>query len=162
MRTRPRPDISRLSVVVAGLGLCLIGGCATRPRTDAPAAWNLIETEQEAKLAWGRPDSDEVGLMLTCAPHSGAVVLTAPVAPGAQSLVLSSDNRSAAFAGPVEIDPETDAPLLSARAPIAEPTLARFVRTGRLSAHGPNGALVMTASESDQARVHAFFSRCGG
>jgi hypothetical protein len=160
MPTHPRPEITRLAAALAGLGLCLVGGCATLAPSDSPAAWNLVETDQETKLAWGRPDSDEVGLMLSCTPHSGQVTVSAPVEAGASRLMLASDRGATAFSGPVDLDPETGAPLMTARSRLDGPTLAAFARTGRLSAVGAVGATVMTAQAGDRGRVRTFFNRC--
>jgi hypothetical protein len=160
MHALSRPEISRLGAAFAGLGLCLVGGCAALPAPDGPAAWNLVDNDQETQLAWGRPDSDEVALTIACTPHSGALVVSAPVEPGARRLILTSDRRASALAGTVERDPETDAPLLTAKVGIGEPTLASFARTGRLDAQGPDSAVAMTASGGDRDRVRAFFRRC--
>ncbi len=124
------------------------------------ATWNLHVAGSQAKLAYGMPNSDLVGLMMTCERGSQAVVVSGDVSAKRPMLVLASGGQKLELNGAAEPDPYTGGLWLEAEAPVGEPALKRFARTGDLKLKRPLGGLDMGASDNARGDIRRFFAHC--
>lgn len=142
---------------VAALGLVALAGQAltSPPATsgEAAAGWHLLHEGSMAKLAYGLADSDQVALMMTCSPGDRTAVVYGDVQPRAATLQNAS-------MGPQAIDPLSDGEALEARVSLADPTLDRLARAGRLAVQTEAGDQQLTASRAERRMIQGFLSYC--
>jgi len=147
-------------LILIGLGLAALGGCATTERVGAEMTWGLFENPQEsAKLVLGVPETDNVRLMMVCRPHSGAVEITIVGRTGDPAAVeLRSGQVSHVYAGAGHADDETDGALdIELKASVTDPVMARLADTGELTVIFPTRRIVLPNAFS---QAHDFLNRC--
>lgn len=149
----------RHRVVLSLFAVCSLAACAHQTPDAMPGmAWSLHHEESEgAKLAFGQPDSDNVLIMLTCRPRSGQVLLTAHAPADARpELELASRGSRARYPG--EIGPSLgEGAVVEAKAPVTDPVLASFARSGDLAV---TVAGRRTAVPADKAKARTFVETC--
>lgn len=142
---------------VAALGLVALAGQALTSPPAAPgegaAGWHLLHEGSMAKLAYGLADSDQVALMMTCSPGDRTAVVYGDVQPRAATLQHASLE-------PAAIDPLSDGEAVEARVSLADPTLDRLARGGRLAVQTEAGDQQLTASRAERRMIQGFLSYC--
>ena len=141
----------RRRTAVSLVAASLLFGCAHEQPASLGApgmAWELTPASgpaDEAKLAYGVPDSDAVELMLTCRPKSGGVTIATfgPSAPARPVLTVTSGTVSTRLPASAENNEAGEGVLISATAPVGDPALRAFARTGKLAVgvRGGHGTL---------------------
>jgi len=147
-------------LILIGLGLAALGGCATTERVGPEMTWGLFEDPQEgAKLVLGVPETDNVRMMLVCRPRSGEVEVTIVGRIGDPAAVeLRSGKVSHVYAGAGHADEETGGALdIELKAPVTDPVMARLADTGELTLVFPTRRIVLPNAFS---QAHDFLNIC--
>jgi len=150
----------------------VLGACSTTAPPPGPAAapagmkWNLFATpDAEKRLAYGLPDSDVVGIIFSCrrkATRVGFLTNLAEGKPGAGSVRFRSarvQGRYVAKLTPSEIADGLDA---IGQIPLADPVLAAFEKTGRISQVEDKAYPQDARTPAERTDIKRFFGFCRG
>jgi len=150
-----------LSSLLAALAL---GACAhpVAPVATGPdMGWELTESADEAKLAFGQDGTDNVVVMLACRPRSGEVLVSLIEAEKRDNpaLILEAGSVASRHNAKAQPDMMTDGYIVEASAKADDPALRSFaggealsVRLGGRRTHLP----------ADPERGRRFLESCRG
>ena len=156
-----------LAAMLTGAAAAVLGGC-TDDRKAPPTAsiapsfgFYYLDEGPSAKLAYGEANSDNVGLMLECAKGSRMVDVSDVVRSSpAPTLTLTSAGLRTELKA--EVQSGEGAPIVTARAPAADPALAAFRRSGRIEVSYAGLRYAVAARPDERANVERFFGACEG
>lgn len=163
---RPQGLWLMLAASAAALGACSTTAPPPGPAAPAGMKWNVFATpDAEKRLAYGLPDSDVVGIIFSCrrkATRVGFLTNLAEGKPGAGSVRFRSgrvQGRYAAKLTPSEISDGLDA---VGRIPLADPMLAAFEKTGRISQVEDEAYPQDARTPAERTDIKRFFDFCRG
>lgn len=148
-----------------GIGAsCLLAACAHQGDGSGVGgmAWSLHHTETEgAKLAYGQPASDNVVLMLSCRPQSGRVLVSLAAPAGAPPNLIELKSRRQVTRLEGAAGPGLgEGAIIEAEAPVGDPALTSFARTGDIAIVEQGRAAKLPAGRAERAAVTDFFTQC--
>jgi hypothetical protein len=158
--------VRRLILASVLMGMAALTGCGREERpaqvatTIAPGfAFFYLDEGASAKLAYGEANSDNVGLMMQCAKGSRTIEVSDVVrsAPAPVLTLVSAGQRTDLKA---EIAPGEGLPIVSARAPAADPALTAFRRSGQIEVNYAGLRYGVAAQPQDRPSVERFFVAC--
>jgi hypothetical protein len=126
----------RRRTAVCLIATALLCGCAHQQALSVNPAmrWGLQNNAGEGpKLVLGVPETDDIDIMLLCAPKSGRVAITVAPVGSARSGRLELRSGAAVSHYRAIEPPAAGYEVLQARAPLSDPALQAFGRSGELT-----------------------------
>ncbi|MGR4866314.1 hypothetical protein [Caulobacter sp. LARHSG274] len=167
-----------------GVGAALLGACSTAPpprpiphappparaetATPAPAGmvWNYLpDPGGEVRLNYGLPNSDQVGIMFSCRRPARAVGFVTDLdkgEPGSGTVRFRSDQAQGRYAARLERSELTGGWEAHGEIALADPVLARFETSGRISQVEDRAYAQDARSAAERKNIKRFFGFCRG
>lgn len=153
-----------------GLGAAMLGACSTMPapRPAAPTGmvWNYRAGQGgEAHLNYGLPDSDQVGIMFNCRRPATAVGFVTDLdkgGPGPGVVRFRSGRAQGRYAARLERSELTGGWLAQGEIPLADPVLAGFETSGRISQVEDRAYPQDARAAAERENIKRFFGFCRG
>jgi hypothetical protein len=165
-----------------GATAAMLGACSTVPAPQpiapappepvqaqpAPAGmiWNYLpDTGGEVRLNYGLPNSDQVGIMFSCRRPAKAVGFVTDLdrgGPGPGVVRFRSGRTQGRYAAQLERSELTGGWQAQGEIPLADPVLAGFEASGRISQVADRAQAQDARSAAERENIKRFFGFCRG